>query len=155
MFRAMILRATIASVVLTALPVATTAAPARIVILTNSEAADAWRLCEIGQQRAEALRYNYLGDKAAKSLFKEGEPPAFFFAITPLTVATATPASLSWRKPIIHYSVMPQDDAKKTEEALRIMRRAHAGFRRTLGEGHPHTRIAGESAALIEAQLKP
>ena len=127
MFRAMILRATIASVVLTALPVATTAAPARIVILTNSEAADAWRLCEIGQQRAEALRYNYLGDKAAKSLFKEGEPPAFFFAITPLTVATATPASLSWRKPIIHYSVMPQDDAKKTEEALHERTREAAG----------------------------
>lgn len=122
MFRAMI-----ASVMLTALPLAAAAAPARIVILTNAEAADAWRLCELGDQRAQGLRYNYLGEKAAKSLFKDDEPPAFFFAITPLTVATAMPASLSWRKPIIHYSVLPQDDAKKIEEALNERTREAAG----------------------------
>jgi len=132
MFRAMILRAItlramIASVALTALPVAATAAPSRIVILTNAEAVDAWRLCETGQQRAQGLRYNYLGDKAAKSLFEKDVPPAFFFAITPLTVATATPASLSWRKPVIHYSVLPEDDAKKTEEALHERTREAAG----------------------------
>ena len=48
------------------LPSAAVAAPSRIVILTSAEAADAWRLCEIGSRRAQGLRYNYLGDKAAK-----------------------------------------------------------------------------------------
>jgi hypothetical protein len=108
------------------LPGAAVAAPSRIVILTSAEAADAWQLCEIGSQRAQGLRYNYLGDKAAKSLFTDEAPPAFFFAITPLTVATATPASESWRKPIIHYSVLPQDDAKTLEETLHARTREAA-----------------------------
>lgn len=125
--RAMWIRLALASALLAGSYAAAIAAPARIVILTNAEAADAWRLCETGRQRAQGLRYNYLGGKAAKSLFEDGEPPAFFFAITPLTVATATPASLSWRKPVIHYSVLPQDDAKKTEEALHERTREAAG----------------------------
>jgi hypothetical protein len=112
------LRLILALVMLAAVSTAVAAAPARIVILTSAEAADAWRLCEVGSQRAQGLRYNYLGDKAAKSLFSEDEPPAFFFAVTPLTVATATPASESWRKPIIHYSVSPQDNDKALEESL-------------------------------------
>ncbi|BAQ16403.1 hypothetical protein [Methyloceanibacter caenitepidi] len=109
------------------LPSAAVAAPARIVILTSAEAADAWQLCEIGSQRAQGLRYNYLGDKAAKSLFVEGTAPAFFFAITPHTVATVTPAASSWRKPVIHYSVLPNDDPKKLEEALHERTREAAG----------------------------
>lgn len=99
-------------------PAVAAAAPARIVILTSAEAADAWRLCEIGTQRAQGLRYNYIGDKSAKTLFGEDETPAYFFAVTPPTVATATPAASSWRKPIIHYAVVPQDDPKKMDEAL-------------------------------------
>ena len=59
------------------------AAPARIVILTSAEAADAWQLCEVGSQRAQGLRYNYLGAKAAKTFFSEEEPPAFFFRRRP------------------------------------------------------------------------
>ena len=103
------------------------AAPARIVVLAGGEAADDWRLCEIGSQRAQGLRYNYLGDKAARSLFKPDEPPAYFFAITPHTVAVATPAAESWRKPIINYSVLPQDDEKKMAEAMNVRTRQAAG----------------------------
>jgi hypothetical protein len=121
------LRAFAASLFLILTTAMAVAAPARIVILTSAEAADAWQLCEVGSQRAQGLRYNYLGAKAAKTFFSEEEPPAFFFAIDPLTVATATPASLSWRKPIIHYSVLPQDDAKKMEEALHERTREAAG----------------------------
>lgn len=120
-------RAIFASLVLAGLAGSAVAAPARIVILTSAEAADAWRLCEIGDQRAQGLHYNYLGDKAAKTLFGEDEPPAFFFAITPHTVATATPAAESWRKPIIHYSVLPQDDPNGMEEALHARTREAAG----------------------------
>lgn len=103
------------------------AAPARIVLLVGGEAADAWRLCKIGSQRASGLRYNYLGEKAAKSLFGEGEAPAYFFAITPNTVALATPAAKSWRKPVINYSVVPGDDEKKMFEALTGRTREAAG----------------------------
>ncbi|MEM7191453.1 MAG: hypothetical protein AAF405_01070 [Pseudomonadota bacterium] len=103
------------------------AAPARIVLLTSAEAANAFELCKAGSQRAQALRYNYLGNEAAKSLFGKETPPSYFFAITPLTVATVTPAAASWRKPIIHYSVLQQKNAKKTEEALHERTREAAG----------------------------
>ncbi|MDJ0513239.1 MAG: hypothetical protein QNJ62_07315 [Methyloceanibacter sp.] len=121
------LRLFAASVILVATTSMSSAAPARIVILTSAEAADAWRLCEIGSQRAKALRFNYLGKDAAKSLFGEETPPAYFFAVTPLTVATATHAAESWRKPIIHYSVLPGDDAKDMEESLHKRTREAAG----------------------------
>ncbi len=115
------------SVLVVATTAMAAAAPARIVILTSAESADAWRLCEVGSQRAQGLRYNYLGDKAAKSFFSEETPPAYFFAVTPTTVATATPASSSWRKPIINYSVLPQSDPTKLEEALHARTREAAG----------------------------
>ncbi len=121
------LRILAASVIVFATTAIAAAAPARIVILTSAEAADDWRLCEVGSQRAQGLRYNYLGDKAAKSFFSEEAPPAYFFAVTPTTVATATPASWSWRKPIINYSVLPQSDPKKLEEALHARTREAAG----------------------------
>ena len=121
------LRILAAGVLVFATTAIASAAPARIVILTSAEAEDAWRLCEVGSQRAQGLRYNYLGDKAAKSLFSDESPPAYFFAATPTTVATATPASSSWRKPIINYSVLPQSDPKKLEEALHARTREAAG----------------------------
>ena len=121
------LRILAASILVIATTATAAAAPARIVILTSAEAADAWRLCEVGSQRAQGLRYNYLGDKAAKSFFSEETPPAYFSAVTPTTVPTATPASSSWRKPIINYSVLPQSDPKKLEEALHARTREAAG----------------------------
>ena len=94
------------------------AAPSRIIILRGGEAADAWKFCEIGKQRAQALKYNYLGRDAAKALFTEEEPPAFFFALTLPTAELATPAVESWDKPVIFYSVLPKGNEKDMTEAL-------------------------------------
>jgi hypothetical protein len=104
-------------------------APARIIILRHGEKADAWKLCEIGEQRAKALALTYLGRDAVKSLFEEGEEPAFFFAITLHTAELASPAAQSWNKPVIFYSVLPKaadDDEdftkvlnQRTQEAAR------------------------------------
>ncbi len=85
------------------------AAPARIIILRHGEKANAWKLCDVGEQRANALAATYLGDKAAKSLFANGEEPAFFFAITLHTLELASPAVATWSKPIILYSVVPDE----------------------------------------------
>ncbi len=98
------LRATLVSFVLIGFACAATAAPSRIVILVGGETAAPWKLCESGKQRAQALRYNYLGEEAAKSLFEEDEPPAFCFSMTLPGLALATPASLNWRKPVISYT---------------------------------------------------
>jgi len=100
------------------------AAPSRIIILRHGEAADPWKLCEIGRQRAEALKLNYLGRDAAKSLFEDGEPPAYVFALTLPGTQLASPAVTSWNKPIIFYSVMPQDSEKDVTEALNERTRA-------------------------------
>jgi len=100
------------------------AAPKRIIILRGGETADDYRLCSIGKQRAEALKYNYLGHEAAKSLFDKDESPAYVFAITPHTAELVSPAVTSWNKPIILYSVLPQNDAEEMTKALNERTRA-------------------------------
>ena len=124
--RAMPIRLLLAAVLLAASIAPSFAAPARIIILRHGEKADDWKLCEVGRQRAQALKLNYLGRDAAKSLFEKGEPPAYFFAITLHTVELASPAVTSWNKPVIFYSVMPQDDKKAMTEALNERTRAAA-----------------------------
>ena len=70
------------------------AAPSRLIILRHGEKADDWKLCDIGEQRAQALALTYLGKNAAKSLFANGDEPAFFFAITLHTSSLPRPR---WR----------------------------------------------------------
>lgn len=120
------LRIILAAIILVGLGGAAFAAPSRIIILRHGEKADPWKLCGIGIQRAQALKLNYLGEGAAKSLFKEDEPPAFFFAITPHTAELASPAVQSWGKPIILYSAMPNGSKKDRTEALNIRTREAA-----------------------------
>ena len=43
------------------------ATPARIIILRHGEKADAWNLCETGQDRANALATYYLGRDAGST----------------------------------------------------------------------------------------
>jgi len=67
------------------------ATPARIIILRHGEKATAYKLCDIGRKRAEALATTYLGRGAAKSLFPSGEAPAAILAITLHTLAAILP----------------------------------------------------------------
>jgi hypothetical protein len=95
----------------------TLAMPARVIILRHGEKADKWDLCNIGEERADALVANYLGRGAAKSLFAPNEAPAAFLAITLHSLELASPAAMSWHQPVTLYSVLPQKDEDK-EEAL-------------------------------------
>jgi hypothetical protein len=108
------------------------AAPARIIILRHGEKADSWKLCETGQQRAQALALNYLGKDAANSLFKDSNEPAFFFAITLHTIELASPAVASWSKPLILYSVMPKEGGDKKEFTKALNRRTQEAARNIL-----------------------
>ena len=94
--------------ILAAFFTAASAAPSRIIMLPQGESADPSKLCEIGEQRAKALALTYLGRDAVKSVFEEGEVPAFFFAVTPRTAELASPSVASWKKPLIFYLAMPQ-----------------------------------------------
>ena len=116
MSRVMKIRIILAALLLAACAQTALAAPARIIILRHGEKADKWKLCEIGRQRADALALNYLGKGAAKSLFTEGNDPAFFFAITLHTLELASPAAASWSKPLILYSVVPEKGADDDEK---------------------------------------
>jgi hypothetical protein len=120
----MLIRFGLAAVMAFCLATSAFAAPKRIIILRGGEKADDYRLCSIGKQRAEALKLNYLGHEAAKSLFDKDEPPAYFFAITPHTAELASPAVTSWNKPVILYSVLPRDNEKEVTEALNERTRA-------------------------------
>ncbi len=94
------------------------AAPARIIILRHGEKADAWKLCEVGEQRATALALTYLGRNANKSLFANGEEPASFSAITLHTAELTSPAASSWNKPIMFFSVLPETKQEDFTKAL-------------------------------------
>ena len=120
------LRIVLAAIILVGLAATAFAAPSRIIILRHGEKADPWQLCGIGLQRAQALKLNYLGQDAAKSLFEADEPPAFFFAITPHTAELASPAVKSWNKPIILYSAMPNGSKKDMAETLNTRTREAA-----------------------------
>src|SRR5262249_37574294 len=85
------------------------AAPARIIILRHGEKANPWRLREVGAARANALADAYLGAKATKSLFADGEERAFFFPVPLHTLELAAPSAASWSKPLILYSVVPDE----------------------------------------------
>lgn len=116
----MFARFVLATVLTTLLTTTAFAAPSRIIILRHGEKANPWRLCEVGVQRANALAATYLGQNATKSFFANGEEPAFFFAITLHTLELAAPSAASWSKPLILYSVVPDesDDDELHEKAL-------------------------------------
>lgn len=116
----MFARFVLATVLTTLLTTTAFAAPSRIIILRHGEKANPWRLCEVGVQRANALAATYLGQNARKSLFANGEEPAFFFAITLHTLELAAPSAASWSKPLILYSVVPDesDDDELQEKTL-------------------------------------
>ena len=94
------------------------AEPARIIILRHGEKAGAWKLCGVGQARADALAATYLGRNAAQSLFAAGEEPAAFLAITLHTLELAAPAAATWDMPVTMFSVLPQKGADVFDKAF-------------------------------------
>jgi hypothetical protein len=130
--RPMSIRLALAALLTFVLIQAAFAAPSRIIILRHGEKADDWKLCEIGRQRAQALALNYLGKDAAKSLFAQGEEPAFFFAITLHTIKLASPAVATWSKPLILYAVMPSAGGDKKDFAKALNRRTQEAARNIL-----------------------
>jgi hypothetical protein len=114
------IRLLLAALLLTASLMPVLAAPSRIIILRHGEKANPWKLCETGAERAEALAETYLGAKATKSLFANGEEPAFFFAITLHTLELVSPSVASWSKPIILYSVVP-DEAHDEQLHVKVL----------------------------------
>ena len=62
----------------------------------------------VGQAARRCARRHLSRRNAAKSLFADGEEPAFFFAITLHTLELAAPAAATWSKPLILYSVVPE-----------------------------------------------
>jgi hypothetical protein len=90
----------------------------RIIILRHGEKEGAWKLCGVGQARADALAATYLGRNAAQSLFAAGEEPAAFLAITLHTLELAAPAAANWDLPVTMFSVLPQKGADVFDKAL-------------------------------------
>jgi len=124
----MVIRVALAALLCLSWPDAVLPAPARIIILRHGEKANKWQLCDIGQERADALAANYLGRNAVNSLFASGEQPAAFLAITLHTLELAYPAADTWNQPIILYPAMlekgsDEDKAetlnRRTQEAVR------------------------------------
>jgi hypothetical protein len=102
-------------------PAAALARPVRIIILRHAEKLNRHELCDLGEQRAEALAAQFLGQGATQSLFKDGQKPEAFLAITAHTIETITPAAQSWNLPVIPYTVSAKkhDEESKEEDLIR------------------------------------
>lgn len=105
---------------------AAAAAPARIILLRHGEKLNDWQLCPVGVQRSQALKAQHLGKGAADSLFRPGETPKAFFAITLHTLELITPAATSWGEPVITYSVLPEGTVAGFQEQLNAQTRLAA-----------------------------
>ena len=93
-----------------------------------------------GRRRAGRCARRHLSRrKATKSLFANGEEPAFFFAITLHTLELAAPAVATWSKPIMLYSVVP--DEADDETCSQGAEPPHAGGR---GQHHAEPGAATE-----------
>jgi hypothetical protein len=92
------------------------AAPAKIIILRHGEKANATALCGVGVNRSLALVQQYIGKGANNSLFRHGETPAAFLAITLHTLELVSPAAASWNLPVIAWSVVPLPKSAADEE---------------------------------------
>jgi hypothetical protein len=65
------------------LPPATAwAEPARIILMRHAEKLNRYALCDLGMERAQALKSQFIGQGATQSLFASGEKPDAFLAIT-------------------------------------------------------------------------
>jgi hypothetical protein len=69
------------------------AEPSRIIILRHAEKLNAYALCDLGRERADALAKQFVGQGATQSLFAPGERPAAFMAVTLHPLETITPAA--------------------------------------------------------------
>lgn len=114
----MIARFVLAALLLWCWLVPALATPKRLIILRHGEKAGSWRLCGVGQARADALAASYPGRNAANSLFAAGEEPAAILAITLHTLELAAPAAATWDLPVTLYSVLPQKNVEAFDKAL-------------------------------------
>ena len=113
---------------LAATPVAE-AEPSRVIILRHAEKLNAYALCDLGRQRADALAEQFLGQGATQSLFAPGERPAAFMAVTLHTLETITPAARTWGLPVIDYSAVPQENADDDDAETEINARTQEAAR--------------------------
>ena len=109
--------------ILSQLPMQVLAEPARIIILRHAEKLNRHALCDLGEQRAQALVNQFLGLGAAQSLFATGEKPAAFIAITLHTIETVTPAAQSWKLPVTQYNVDTYGDEDGADKEIEMNRR--------------------------------
>jgi len=129
----------------------TEAQPSRIIILRHAEKANAYALCDLGRERAEALAKQFLGRGATQSLFAPGDRPAAFMAVTLHPLETITPAAQTWGLPVIDYSVVPNKDEDedkeielnlRTQEAARDLMSKHEFDGKTVVVAWEHKHIA-------------
>ena len=100
------------------------AEPSQIIIARHAEKGNSYALCDMGNQRAQALVHQYLGRGASASLFPAEHGPDAMLAITMHAIDTITPVAQSWSLPVIAYGVMPKDETKDEEENARTQEAA-------------------------------
>ncbi len=123
--------------------------PARIVIARHGEKSDnAYALCALGTERANAFAAQYLGRGASKSLFRDGDAPAAMFVITMHAIDTVTPAAQSWHMPLTAYTVIPAKDGKKAAKK-RTEEEENVRTREAARDVMTNPRFAGKTVLMV------
>jgi hypothetical protein len=110
------------------------AQPSRVIILRHAEKLNAYALCDLGRERANALAKQFLGQGSTQSLFASGDRPAAFMAVTLHSLETITPAAESWGLPVIDYSVVPNKDEDEDAQEAEINARTQEAARDLMSE---------------------
>jgi len=113
---------------------ASLAQPSRLILMRHAEKLNAYALCEMGAQRAEALAKQFLGRGAAQSIFAPGERPEAFLAITLHPIETITPAAQSWELPVTAYTVVPGEDEDDAAKEIDINKRTQQAARDVMSQ---------------------
>jgi hypothetical protein len=104
-------------------PAAAWAEPARIIVMRHAEKLNPYALCDLGMQRAQALKSQFIGQGATQTLFASGAKPDAFLAITLHPIETITPAAQSWKLPVVAYTVVPGEDEDDTAKEIDLNQR--------------------------------
>jgi hypothetical protein len=115
------------------------------IAVRHGEKATAYKLCDIGHERAKALTTTYLGRGAVKSLFASGETPAAFLTITLHTLELASPSAASWGEPLTFYSVLPDEDVDEDAKTELLNRRTQEAAHDVMTD----PRYAGKTVVMV------
>ena len=121
------------------------ATPARIIILRHGEKATAYKLCDIGRERAEALATTLSRPWRRQIALSQRRGARRDPRHHLHTLELASPSAASWGEPLTLYSLLPDKDADEDEKAELLNRRTQEAAHDVMTD----PRYAGKTVVMV------